>query len=290
MEGVARLPELLAMRSPAVAPGCYDALTALLIEQAGFECAYLGGASVSFSRLGRPDIGLVSMTEMAETVANICGRIDIPLIVDADNGFGDVLNVQRTVRCYERAGAAAVQLEDQMLPKRCGHLPGKRLIGTAEMLGKLRAARDVLHGPTLLIARTDAIAVDGLDAALERGAAYAEAGADVLFIESPRSRDELERIGRELGSKIPLLANMVEGSRTPLLPAAELGELGYRLVIYPGSLLRALSLAGQRCLDALKRDGTTAGVLDQINDFGRLNSIIGTDAMLALADRYRDAD
>ncbi|HHQ14516.1 MAG TPA: isocitrate lyase/PEP mutase family protein [Chromatiales bacterium] len=290
MKTAGRLRELLADRSPVVAPGCYDALTGLLVEQAGFECAYLGGASVSFSRLGRPDVGLVSMTEMADTVANICDRIDIPVIVDADNGFGGALNVQRTVRSYERAGAAAVQLEDQVLPKRCGHLPGKQLIGTAEMLGKLRAARDALHESTLLIARTDAITVDGLAAAMERGAAYAEAGADVLFIESPQSRDELEQIGRELGPKIPLLANMVEGSRTPLLPAAELGELGFSLVIYPGSLVRALSLAGQRCLDALKRDGTTAGILDQINDFSQLNSIIGTDAMLARAADYRAED
>ncbi len=290
METATRLRELLTARSPLVAPGCFDALTALLVEQAGFDCAYLGGASVSFSRLGRPDIGLVTMTEMAETVANICDRVDIPVIVDADNGFGDVLNVQRTVRCYERAGAAAVQLEDQVLPKRCGHLPGKQLIGTAEMVGKLRAARDALHGSTVVVARTDAISVDGFDAALDRGEAYIEAGADVLFVESPRSRDELQRIGRELGPKIPLLANMVEGGCTPLLPAAELGELGYRLVIYPGSLVRALSLAGQRCLDALKRDGSTAGILDQINDFSQLNSIIGTAAMLARADDYRGED
>ena len=284
-----RLRQLLAGSEAVIAPGCYDALTALLIEQAGFSCAYLGGASVAFAKLGRPDIGLTTMTEMAEVIAHISERVDIPLIVDGDNGFGNALNVRRTVRAYERAGAAAIQLEDQTLPKRCGHLPGKSLIPVAEMLGKLRAAQDARDSTeTLIIARTDAISVDGLEAALERGAAYAEAGADVLFVESPRNHEELTRVGQALGARIPLLANMVEGGKTPLLSAAELGALGFRLVIFPGAMVRVLSRAGADYLSVLRRDGTTRNMLDQMNDFDAINAIIGTDAMLALGERYRD--
>jgi 2-methylisocitrate lyase-like PEP mutase family enzyme len=288
IEHARRLRELLAGPEPVIAPGCYDALTALLIERAGFGCAYLGGASVAFSKLGRPDIGLATMSEMAEVVGHIRERIGLPLIVDADNGFGNALNVYRTVRTYERAGASAIQLEDQTLPKRCGHLPGKSLIPAAEMLGKIRAAQDArASSDTLIIARTDAISVDGLDAALDRAAAYVEQGADVLFVESPRSRDELVRVGRELGHRVPLLANMVEGGKTPLLPAAELGQLGFRLVIFPGAMVRVLSRAGADYLDVLRRDGTTAGLLDRMNDFDAINAIIGTDELLERGDRYR---
>ena len=241
MSHTQRLRELLA-GPPFIAPGCYDALTALLIQQQGFGCAYLGGASVAFSRLGRPDIGLTTMTEMAETVANIRERIEIPLIVDGDNGFGNALNVRRTVAVYERMGASAVQIEDQTLPKRCGHLPGKSLIPVAEMLGKIRAALDARRDAgTVIVARTDAIAVDGFQAALDRAAAYADAGADVLFVESPRDLDEFRRVGRELGARVPLLANMVEGGRSPLLTIGELGDAGFRLAIFPGAMIRVLS-------------------------------------------------
>ncbi len=291
MSGAAALRAALAGDDVVIAPGCYDALTALLIEQAGFGCAYLGGASVAFSRLGRPDIGLTTMSEMADTVSNICERVAIPLIVDADNGFGNALNVRRTVRAYERAGAAAIQLEDQTLPKRCGHLPGKSLISRAEMLGKIRAAQDAReHDDTLIIARTDAISVVGLDEALQRGAAYLEAGADVLFVESPRDREELARIGAEFGAQIPLLANMVEGGKTPILPAPELRELGFRLVIFPGAMVRVLSRAAQEYLEVLRRDGSTLNFLDRMNDFAAINAVIGTDEMLDLGERYRDKD
>jgi 2-methylisocitrate lyase-like PEP mutase family enzyme len=291
MSGAAALRAALAGDDVVIAPGCYDALTALLIEQAGFGCAYLGGASVAFSRLGRPDIGLTTMSEMADTVSNICERVAIPLIVDADNGFGNALNVRRTVRAYERAGAAAIQLEDQTLPKRCGHLPGKSLISRAEMLGKIRAAQDAReHDDTLIIARTDAISVIGLDEALQRGAAYLEAGADVLFVESPRDREELARIGAEFGAQIPLLANMVEGGKTPILPAPELRELGFRLVIFPGAMVRVLSRAAQEYLEVLRRDGSTLNFLDRMNDFAAINAVIGTDEMLDLGERYRDKD
>ncbi|MDH3977193.1 MAG: isocitrate lyase/PEP mutase family protein, partial [Gammaproteobacteria bacterium] len=200
MSQARKLRDLLAGNDPVIAPGCYDGLTALLVEQAGFGCTYLSGASISFTRLGRPDIGLTTMTEVANVISNIRERIDIPIIVDGDTGFGNALNTQRTVRLFERMGAAAIQLEDQTLPKRCGHLEGKTLVSVSEMLGKIRAAQDARQDPdTVIIARTDAIAVAGLDEALERGAAYIEAGADVLFVESPLDDEQLATVGSTLG-------------------------------------------------------------------------------------------
>jgi len=272
---------------PIIAPGCYDALTALLIEQAGFSCAYLSGASIAFTRLGRPDLGLTTLTEVADTIGCIRDRVSLPLIVDGDNGFGNALNVQRTVRLFENRGASAIQLEDQQMPKRCGHLEGKRLIPAAEMCGKIRAALDARRSDdTLIIARTDAVAVEGLDAALGRAEAYREAGAQILFVESPGDRDELQQIGTALGDRIPLLANMVEGGKTPVLPAAELGGLGFKIVIFPGAMVRVLSRAGAEYLQVLKRDGTTDSLRDRMNDFSQINALIGTDAMLSLAERY----
>jgi len=272
---------------PIIAPGCYDALTALLIEQAGFPCAYLSGASVAFTRLGRPDLGLTTLTEVADTIGCIRDRVSLPLIVDGDNGFGNALNVQRTVQLFENRGASAIQLEDQQMPKRCGHLEGKRLIPAAEMCGKIHAALDARRSEdTLIIARTDAVAVEGLNAALERAEAYREAGAQILFVESPGDRGELQEIGAALGERIPLLANMVEGGKTPVLPAAELGDLGFKIVIFPGAMVRVLSRAGAEYLEALKRDGTTDSLRDRMNDFSQINDLIGTDAMLSLAERY----
>ncbi len=285
------LQTILAGTDPVIAPGCYDALTALMIQRAGFDCAYLSGASVAFTRLGRPDLGLTTMTEVGETVNNICSRIDIPLIVDGDTGFGNALNVQRTVRLFERMGAAAIQIEDQTIPKRCGHLEGKQLAPVGEMLGKIRAAQDARRNPDMLIvARTDAIAVAGLDEALERGAAYIDAGADVLFVESPRNMDELRQVGQALGSRIPLLANMVEGGKTPLLSAAELGALGFKLVIFPGAMVRVLGQAAGDYLEVLKKEGTTAGYLDRMFDFARLNDVIGTDEMMRVSEAYAPDD
>lgn len=288
MSHAIRLRELLAGQ-PFIAPGCYDAFTALLIEQAGFGCAYVSGASVAFSRLGRPDIGLTTLTEVAETVGNIRERVALPLIVDGDNGFGNALNVKRTVRLLEKMGASAIQLEDQTLPKRCGHLDGKTLVTTGEMLGKLKAARDArADAATVIVARTDAIAVDGFEAGMERAHAYAEAGADVLFIEALLTRDQFERAGRELGGQVPLLANMVEGGKTPLLSIGELGALGFRLAIHPGAMVRVVGHAATNYLATLKADGTTRGMLDRMFDFRRLNEVIGTDAMLQDGERYKD--
>jgi len=283
------LREQMAASGPIVAPGCYDGLTALLIEQAGFGCAYLSGASIAFTRLGRPDIGLTTMTEVANVISNIRERIDIPIIVDADTGFGNALNVQRTVRLFERMGASGIQLEDQTLPKRCGHLDGKTLVSVGEMCGKIRAAQDARHDDdTVIVARTDAITVAGLDQALERGHAYTEAGADVLFIESPLDEAQLAVVGQTFGDRIPLLANMVEGGKTPLHSADELAAIGFKIVIFPGAMLRMISRAGAEYLAALRRDGTTTGIMDRMFDFKALNAVIGTDALLAEGDQYSE--
>ncbi len=272
-----------------VVPGCYDALTALLVEQAGFPCAYVSGASIAFTRLGRPDIGLTTLTEVAETLGNIRDRVAIPLIVDGDNGFGNALNVQRTVRLLEKQGASAIQLEDQTLPKRCGHLEGKTLVPMREMVAKLHAARDACHDPaTVIVARTDAVAVDGLAAGLERARAYVEAGADVLFVEALRSVEELREAGAALGARVPLLANMVEGGKTPLLDIRALGALGFRLAIYPGAAVRVVGHAVTAYLDTLKRDGTTSNMLDRMFDFTQINAVIGTQDMLAAGRRYEE--
>ena len=286
MSHSSRLRELLAGQ-PFIAPGCYDAFTALLIEQAGFSCAYVSGASIAFTRLGRPDIGLTTLTEVAETVGNIRDRVNLPLIVDGDNGFGNALNVQRTVRLLEKMGASAIQLEDQTLPKRCGHLDGKTLVSTAEMLGKLRAAQDARIDPaTVIVARTDAIAVEGFEAGLERAHRYVEAGADVLFVEALRTPEQMARVGRELGGRVALLANMVEGGKTPLLSIQELGEIGFRLAIFPGAMVRVVGSAASQYLATLKSDGTTRGMLDRMFDFSQLNATVGTDVMLQTGERY----
>jgi 2-methylisocitrate lyase-like PEP mutase family enzyme len=200
-----------------IAPGVYDGLTASLAEAAGFEALYLSGAAVAYTRLGRPDIGLSSFTEMADTMALIADRTDLPVIIDADTGFGNALNAQRTMRLYERAGATALQVEDQTYPKRCGHLADKSLIPAAEMAGKVRAMADARASEeTLIIARTDAIAVEGFQAAIDRAGAYLEAGADILFIEAPQSREQLTEVATQFAGRVPLLANMVEGGATPI--------------------------------------------------------------------------
>ena len=268
-----------------VAPGVYDALTALLATQAGAEAAYLSGASIAYTRFGRPDIGLVGMSEVAEVIAAIRDRVDLPLIVDADTGYGNALNVQRTVRTFERMGATAIQLEDQSLPKRCGHLAGKTLVSADEMVGKIKAALDV-RTEALIVARTDAIAVEGIDAALDRAEAYLGAGADVLFVEAPQDDSQIAAIMSRLGGRAPLLANMVEGGKTPLRSAAELQALGYALVIFPGGAVRAMAAQGQRYYGNLVATGTNAGLANQMFDFGGLNDVIGTDEMLAKGKEY----
>ena len=273
-----------------IAPGVYDALTALLVEQAGFGCAYVSGASISFTRIGRPDLGLTTLTEVADSVANMRERTDIALLVDADTGFGNALNVRRSVRLLERMGASGIQLEDQTSPKRCGHLAGKSMVSQAEMVGKLKAALDArADEATLIVARTDAVAIDGVDAALERAHAYVDAGADVLFVEALRDPAQLARVGREIGSRVPLLANMVEGGKTPLTPADELAGLGFKLVIYPGAMVRVISFAAQAYLRELREKGTTAGMLDRMNQFDQIMDIVGLTESIAEGKAY-DAD
>ena len=275
-------------RSPLLlAPGVYDALTALLAEQAGFEALYLSGAAIAYTRLGRPDIGLVTASELADTLENIRERVSIPVIVDADTGFGNALNVTRTVRQLERAGAAMIQLEDQTTPKQCGHLDGKALISAQEMSGKIRAALDARQS-ALIMARTDAIGVEGLEHAMERAERYLEAGADVLFIEAPRSLDEMNTLAMRFAQRVPLLANMVEGGKTPVLDTGSLEALGYRLAIFPGGLARCLAFAAQEYFAALRRDGTTAAMRPRMLDFQGLNRVIGTPQMLELGKRYAE--
>jgi len=281
------LKQRLAAPGITIAPGVYDALTALLVQQAGFPAAYLSGASIAYTRLGRSDIGLLGLDDVAQVTSCIRERVELPLIVDADTGFGNALNVMRSVRQLERAGASAIQLEDQTSPKRCGHLQGKSVIATREMVGKLRAAVDARRDDdTLIIARTDAVAVEGFDAALERAARYAEAGADLLFVEAVRSRDQMQQLNQVLGALCPLMANMVEGGMTPVTSAQELAEIGYRLVIFPGGTVRALTHALQGYLASLHTHGSTGPWRDRMLDFDALNAVIGTPELLALGQRY----
>jgi 2-methylisocitrate lyase-like PEP mutase family enzyme len=280
-DSAATLRAALARRDQVVlAPGCFDALSASLIEAHGFPAAYVSGASVAYTRLGRPDIGLVTMSEVAETVSLIRERVSLPLIVDADTGFGNALNLQRTVRVFERAGASAIQIEDQVFPKRCGHLAGKSVIPASTMVGKVRAACDARsNANTVIVARTDAVAVEGFEAALDRAERYLEAGADVLFVEALPSIDAMRQTCARFAGRIPLLANMVEGGRTPVKSAKELHELGFALV-------RAQVFAAQRLLTAIAKDGTTASVWDSMLDFPALNSLLGTAALLSHAEQY----
>lgn len=269
------------------APGCYDGLSALLIEQAGFTCAYLSGAAIAYTRFGRSDVGLVSMSEVADTLALVTDRVGIPVIVDADTGFGNALNVQRTIGSFERAGAAAIQLEDQSTPKRCGHLEGKSLISADEMVGKLKAALDARRSAeTLIIARTDAIAVEGFEGAIDRAERFLDAGADVLFVEAPQSEAQLAALPARFRARVPLLANMVEGGKTPIHPAAELQDMGYTIVIFAAGLARAFAHMAQEYLQSLRRAGTTAPFRNRMLDFDGLNAVIGTPDLLAQGKRY----
>ena len=274
-----------------LAPGIYDALSGLIATQTGAKAVYLSGASLAYTRFGRSDIGLVSVSEVQDTLAAITDRIETPVIVDADNGFGNALNVQRTVRNFERAGAGAIQLEDQSFPKRCGHLDGKKLVSCNEMVGKVKAALDARQNDdTLIIARTDARAVEGLEAALDRAEAYREAGADVLFIEAPQSIDEMQVLCDRFAGRVPLLANMVEGGKTPIKSADDLAMLGYSVAIFPGGAVRAISQHLQAYYEGLLSDGSNVGFADRMHDFNGLNDIIETSALLELGKKYEDID
>lgn len=279
----------LARKPIVVAPGVYDAFTALMAAQSGFATLYVSGAAIAYTRLGRPDIGLVSMSEVAQTVAMIRDRVASQLIVDADTGFGNALNVARTVREFERVGANAIQIEDQDFPKRCGHLDGKALIPAADMCGKLRAALDGRRSrDTLIIARTDAIAVEGFDRAIERAVMYDDAGADILFVEAPKTRDDLARMAGALSGRAPLMANMVEGGKTPPLSAAELEAIGFALVIFPGGIVRAFGRLANEYYASLAKHGSSEPFRSRMLDFAGLNDLVGTPELLALGKRYAE--
>ena len=270
-----------------LAPGIYDALTGLIAAKAGAEAVYLSGASIAYTRFGRSDIGLVSVSEVHDTLAAITDRIDIPVIVDADTGFGNALNVQRTVRQFERVGASAIQLEDQSFPKRCGHLAGKTLVSKNEMVGKIKASLDARKNEnTVIIARTDARAVEGLDAAFDRAAAYRDAGADILFIEAPQSLEEMKNITATFGNELPLLANMVEGGKTPISSVNELEDIGYHLAIFPGGAVRAIAHHLNAYYSGLLRDGNNKKFSQKMYDFDGLNEVIGTKELLAQGKKY----
>jgi 2-methylisocitrate lyase-like PEP mutase family enzyme len=279
----------LARKPIVVAPGVFDALTAHLAGQAGFSTLYVSGAAIAYTRLGRPDIGLVAMSEVADTIALIRDRVGAHLVVDADTGYGNALNVRRTVRLFERAGANAIQLEDQTFPKRCGHLDNKALVPAEEMVGKIKAALDARHSrETLVIARTDAVAVEGFEHAIARAVSYRDAGADILFVEAPKTRAELQRIPPAVNG-VPLMANMVEGGKTPPLPAADLQALGFSLVIFPGAIVRALARTASEFYASLAALGTTEPFSERMYDFAALNNVLGTPELIELGKKYEAA-
>ena len=275
--------EMLESDGLVVAPGAHDALTARVIEKCGFPAVYMTGYGQSASHLGRPDIGLMSMTEMVERARNIASVVDIPVIADADTGFGNAINVMRTVREYEDAGVAVIQLEDQVMPKRCGHMLGREVVPMKEMTAKIKAAVKARKNPDFLImARTDARTVYGIEAALERALAYEEAGADILFVESPESIEEMIKINETLTK--PTLANMVEGGRTPMLPNEKLKEIGYSLVIYPTSSIFSTAFSMMALMKHLKENGTTKGVMDKMVSFKEFNELVGLNAIISELD------
>lgn len=273
-----------------VAPGIYDGLTAFLAEQSGAEAVYLSGASIAYARFGRPDIGLVSMAEVADTISAIRDRVELPMLVDADTGFGNALNVQRTVRTFERAGASALQIEDQTMPKRCGHLAGKAVIPTHEMVGKIHAALDARRSTeTMIVARTDAIAVEGFDPALARAVAYAEAGADMVFMDALQTEDQMRTATSSMAGLAPVMANMVEGGQSPTRSSNELQLLGFSLAIFPGGIVRALAATARDYYSSLIENGSTEPFADRMLTFDELNLLIGTPEMLALGKRYENS-
>jgi 2-methylisocitrate lyase-like PEP mutase family enzyme len=279
-----RLRELLAHEELLVAPGVFDGLSARLAERAGAEAVYASGGAIARTA-GYPDLGLLGVGEVLARLTQIAEAVSVPVIADADTGYGNALNVQRTVRAFERAGVAALHLEDQESPKRCGHYEGKTLVPAAEMVGKLRAALEARSDPDLvIIARTDAIAVEGLEPALARAEAYAEAGADVLFVEAPESEAQIEAIAERLPG--PKLINVFRGGKTPLLPSARLATLGYRVAILPSDLQRAAIRAMQETLEAIRRDGNAAAVDDRLATFAERDAIVGLEEYQALDARY----
>lgn len=286
MRSTSKLKEIMQRRAATIIPGTANAMFGRAIEELGFEAIYVTGAGIANMELGTPDIGLTTMTEVAETIARLASAVSIPIIVDADTGFGNALNIVRTVRTFERAGAAGIQIEDQIFPKKCGHFSGKDVIPVGEMLDKIRAALDARQDSDLqIIARTDARAVEGLDRAIERGNAFLEAGADATFVEAPLSLDELARIPREV--RAPQIANMVFGGKTPDPGREKLAEMGFSIVLYANAVLQAALRAGYEVLHALKKDGTLLSVQDRLASFEERQRAVGKHEWDALEARYR---
>jgi carboxyvinyl-carboxyphosphonate phosphorylmutase len=284
--GPTALRRLLAGPDPVLLPGCYDALGARLIEQAGFDAAYMTGFGTAASLLGRPDVGLLGLAEMVDNARRIVAATDLPVVADADTGYGNPINVIRTVQAYERAGVAGLHIEDQVMPKRCGHMENKAVVPTEEMEAKVRAAADARTDADLvIIARTDARAPNGLGDAIDRAHRFAAAGADALFVEALQGEDEIEIVARELAG-IPLVFNWVEGGKTPPLPHDRLAELGYRLIIMPIGTLLAATRAMQRLLVSIRRHGTPLAALDDLPSFGEFTDVIGLAEIDALEARY----
>jgi len=284
---MSNIKKLIQQDTALLAPGVYDALSALIAEQTGFKAVYLSGASIAYTSLGRSDIGLTTATEVAQVLGNIRQRILIPIIVDADTGFGNALNTQRTVKDFERLGANMIQLEDQDFPKRCGHLDGKRLVPLNEMVGKLKAALDARRSSdTLILARTDAVAVEGFDAAMDRAQAFVECGVDALFIEALKTPEQMQKACSLFAKKIPMLANMVEGGKTPIHSAKELGEMGYKIVIFPGGTVRSVAFNLKHYYASLNEHLSTQYRRGEMLDFDELNQTIGTPEFLELGRKY----
>jgi 2-methylisocitrate lyase-like PEP mutase family enzyme len=281
------LEDCHAKGQPLLVPGAFDGLTARLVEKAGFSAVYMTGFGAAASLLGLPDVGLLSGTEMKEQAARLSAATELPVIADADTGYGNALNVMRTVVEYEKAGVAAVQLEDQVTPKKCGHMAGKVVVPIEEMVSKIRAAVDARRDPdTIIIARTDAVATDGLPAAIERARIYRESGADILFVEAPSAESDVERIAGELAGSMPLLFNWADGGRTPRISYDRIAELGFAMVIYPIGTLLAATGAVQRLLNELRLSGTPATVSRDLQTFAEFTDVVDLPKVEELARKY----
>ena len=280
------LRKLIAERVTIVAPGAYDALTARIIEQAGFPAVYMTGFGATASLLGRPDVGLLTMSQMVDNARRMAQAVDVPLIADADTGYGNPLNVIRTVQEYELSGVSAIHIEDQITPKKCGHMEDKQVVSSSEMVGKIHAAVEARTSPDLvIIARTDARAVEGLDSALRRARMYREAGADVLFVEAPQNEQEVARVASELADA-PLLFNFAEGGKTPPMPLDRLKELGFRIIIYPIGALLAATTAVRRLVAEIQAQGTPIALLSEMISFHEFNQMIGLSEIQQLERRF----
>ncbi|MGI6486592.1 MAG: isocitrate lyase/PEP mutase family protein [Tepidanaerobacteraceae bacterium] len=285
MKKTTLLRNLIEDKEILLAPGAHDLLTARIIEKAGFKSVYMTGYGQAASMLGKPDVGLLTMTEMADRAKKFAQAVDIPVIADGDTGFGNAINVIRTVEEYEQAGVAAIQLEDQVAPKKCGHMNGRQVVPIDEMLGKIEAAKYARKDKDfIIIARTDARTSLGFDEALKRAKAYADAGADVIFFESPESEEEMRKLNEEI--KVPALANMVEGGRTPLFSAKELEEMGYSIVIFPTSSVYATARAMKELMYEIKAKGSTKESLEKMITFSEFNDLIGLPEIRELEKKY----